>query len=270
MEFRKVLALRGPNIWANFPVLEAWVDLKELKDQPSDNLPGFNDRLMTWLPNLVEHRCSIGERGGFFQRLGGHLPGPHPRTRHAGAAIAGRHAGRASAARARPPKRASTRSPSNTKKKRSAAAPRPWPASCAWRPSTIGRSTSAAEIDEARRSGPRGLPRPEHRGDRRRGQRPRHSRAQRLNSASLVQLGYGAQQRRILAAETDRTSAIAESIAQDKELTRTLLGQLGVPVPAGRPVNDADDAWAAARGDRRCRWSSSRSTATRAAAWPRT
>ena len=28
MEFRKVLALRGPNFWANFPVLEAWVDLK--------------------------------------------------------------------------------------------------------------------------------------------------------------------------------------------------------------------------------------------------
>ena len=31
MEFRKVLALRGPNIWANYPVLEAWVDLQELK-----------------------------------------------------------------------------------------------------------------------------------------------------------------------------------------------------------------------------------------------
>ena len=60
-------------------------------------------------------------------------------------------------------------------------------------------------------------------------------------------MGYGTQQRRILAAETDRTSAIAESIAQDKELTRTLLGQLGVPVPSGRPVNDADDAWEAAR-----------------------
>src|SRR5262249_45452234 len=32
-------------------------------------LPGFNDRLMSWLPSLVEHRCSVGERGGFFQRL---------------------------------------------------------------------------------------------------------------------------------------------------------------------------------------------------------
>src|SRR5262249_30944979 len=49
--------------------LEAWVDLKELKDSPSNILPGFNDRLMAWLPTMIEHRCSIGERGGFFQRL---------------------------------------------------------------------------------------------------------------------------------------------------------------------------------------------------------
>ncbi len=69
MRFRKVLALRGPNYWANFPVLEAWVDLEELKDSPSDELPGFNDRLKSWLPSMIEHRCSVGERGGFFERL---------------------------------------------------------------------------------------------------------------------------------------------------------------------------------------------------------
>ena len=68
MEFRKVLALRGPSIWANFPVLEAWVDLGEL-DKPSNEFPGFNDRLMSWMPTMIEHRCSIGVRGGFFQRL---------------------------------------------------------------------------------------------------------------------------------------------------------------------------------------------------------
>ena len=69
MEIRKVLALRGPNYWANFPVLEAWVDLGELRDSPSDELVGFNERLMSWLPTMIEHRCSIGERGGFFERL---------------------------------------------------------------------------------------------------------------------------------------------------------------------------------------------------------
>src|SRR3954471_10512316 len=69
MEFRKVLSLRGPNIWAKFPVLEAWVDLGALKDSSSDELPGFNERLMAWLPTMIEHRCSVGERGGFFERL---------------------------------------------------------------------------------------------------------------------------------------------------------------------------------------------------------
>ena len=68
----------------------------------------------------------------------------------------------------------------------------------------------------------------------------------RLNADSMVQFGYGAKLRRIQAAETDRTGAIAETIAQDKELTRTLLKAVGVPVPEGRPVTDADDAWAAA------------------------
>lgn len=68
----------------------------------------------------------------------------------------------------------------------------------------------------------------------------------RLTSGSLVQLGWGSRQRRIQAAETDRSSAIAESIAQDKELTKNLLRSAGVPVPAGRPVTDAEDAWKAA------------------------
>jgi len=69
----------------------------------------------------------------------------------------------------------------------------------------------------------------------------------RLTKGSLVQFGWGSRQRRIQAAETSRTSAIAEAIAQDKELTKKLLDAAGVPVPRGRPVADADDAWAAAR-----------------------
>ncbi len=69
----------------------------------------------------------------------------------------------------------------------------------------------------------------------------------RLTEGSLVQFGWGSQQRRIQAAETDRSSAIAESIAQDKDLTKKLLDAAGVPVPQGRPVRDAADAWAAAQ-----------------------
>ena len=69
----------------------------------------------------------------------------------------------------------------------------------------------------------------------------------RLTEGSLVQLGWGSKQRRFQAAEIDATSAIAESIAQDKELTKKLLHAAGVPVPLGRPVINAEDAWAAAQ-----------------------
>jgi cyanophycin synthetase len=68
----------------------------------------------------------------------------------------------------------------------------------------------------------------------------------RLTDGSLVQFGWGSKQRRIQAAECDSTSAIAETIAQDKELTKRLLESAGVPVPKGRPVTDAEDAWVAA------------------------
>jgi cyanophycin synthetase len=69
----------------------------------------------------------------------------------------------------------------------------------------------------------------------------------RLTQGSLVQFGWGSKQRRIQAAETDMSSAIAESIAQDKELTKQLLHAAGVAVPLGRPVTSAEDAWAAAQ-----------------------
>ena len=69
----------------------------------------------------------------------------------------------------------------------------------------------------------------------------------RLTQGSLVQFGWGSKQRRIQAAEIDATSAVAESIAQDKDLTKRLLHAAGVPVPLGRPVESTDDAWAVAQ-----------------------
>jgi cyanophycin synthetase len=69
----------------------------------------------------------------------------------------------------------------------------------------------------------------------------------RLTEGSLVMFGWGSRQRRIQAAEMDCTGAIAESIAQDKELSKKLLDAAGVPVPLGRTVSDPEDAWAAAQ-----------------------
>jgi cyanophycin synthetase len=69
----------------------------------------------------------------------------------------------------------------------------------------------------------------------------------RLTDGSMVQFGWGSRQKRIQAAETSGTSAIAESIAQDKELTKMLLHAAGVPVPNGRVVETVEDAWLAAQ-----------------------
>jgi len=65
----------------------------------------------------------------------------------------------------------------------------------------------------------------------------------RLTEGSLVQFGWGSKQRRIQAAETDNTGAIAEAIAQDKDLTKMLLDAAGVPVPNGYVVSDVESAW---------------------------
>jgi cyanophycin synthetase len=69
----------------------------------------------------------------------------------------------------------------------------------------------------------------------------------RLTEGSLVQFGWGVKQRRIWAAEIDSTSAVSESIAQDKDLCKRLLASAGVPVPGGRPVDSPDEGWAVAQ-----------------------
>ncbi len=69
LHFRRLFYLRGPNIWSRRSCMEVWVDLGKLKDWSSEMIPGFNERYKAWLPGAIEHRCSVGERGGFFQRL---------------------------------------------------------------------------------------------------------------------------------------------------------------------------------------------------------
>ena len=68
----------------------------------------------------------------------------------------------------------------------------------------------------------------------------------RLDKESLVQLGWGSRQERIQKTLTSHTRKIAEWISLDKQLTKNLFEELGIPVPVGRLVTSEDDAWAAA------------------------
>jgi cyanophycin synthetase len=63
----------------------------------------------------------------------------------------------------------------------------------------------------------------------------------RLNDQSLVQLGYGVHQKRIQATTTANTNMIAVDIAGNKHATKTLLGDMGVPVPKGYRIRDEED-----------------------------
>jgi cyanophycin synthetase len=242
IDILRVTHLRGPNIWTYRPVIEAWLDIGELEEFPSNALPGLYERLTTWLPGLIEHRCGVGERGGFLERLrdgtwAGHilehivlelqnLAGMKTgfgktrstadrgiykmafRTRDEVVGRAALHAGRALIMAA------INDTPFDLK-------------------ATIDELTelvdrwclgpSTAHIVDAATE--RRIP------------------SIRLTEGNLVQLGHGACQRRIWTAETDRTSAIGESIASDKDLTKTLLASCGVPVPEGTLVRNAADAW---------------------------
>jgi len=71
MKILKIQALRGPNIWSirRQKLIQMRLDLEELEERPTDKIDGFKERLEDLLPTLIEHRCSEGCRGGFFQRV---------------------------------------------------------------------------------------------------------------------------------------------------------------------------------------------------------
>jgi cyanophycin synthetase len=244
MQLSDFKVLAGPNIWANYPVVEAWVDIGEFQDRPSNTLPGFNSRLMTMVPSMIEHRCSEGRRGGFFERLRhgtymGHILEHVALELHT---LAGVEIGFGRTRETIQPglyrvvidyeheELARQAILSGIEVCLAAVEDRPLDVAaevarlhalsqrCCLGPSTKAIVAAASE---------RNIP------------------VRRLNQASLVLLGHGQHARRVWTAETDRTSAIAESIAADKELTKSLLAEAGIPVPAGRRVISADDAWAA-------------------------
>ena len=67
----------APNYWSRRPVVRMDLVVGAYDDISSCDVPGFNEALMRAMPGLVEHRCSIGERGGFLQRLEQGTYAPH-------------------------------------------------------------------------------------------------------------------------------------------------------------------------------------------------
>ena len=250
LKFLEIIHLNGPNRWTYYPALEALVDIGALEDYPSDIIPGFYDRLTAWLPSLVEHRCSYEERGGFLQRV---REGTWPChiLEHVTLELQNLAGMKGGFGRARETAERGVY----------------WVVVSAWHAEITKQALFAARElilaamgFEARQVdydvqaaiaqlrdmvdslwlGPstacivdaateRNIPA-----------------IRLLSKGNLVQLGYGSNSRHIWTAETDRTSAIAENISRDKELTKSLLRACGIPVPEGRITHSPEDAWQAA------------------------
>ncbi len=249
IEILSVKHLRGPNMWTYHPVIEVWLDIGDLEDYPSNLIPGFYDRLVKALPSLVEHRCSYGETGGFLKRveegtwpahilehltlelqnLAG-IPGGFGKARDGDRR--GVYKVMVSAINEEV-----TLTALKYARELYLALVQDNKDCVALVQNIIGElrdlgddlllGPSTACIVNAAEE--RGIP------------------SIRLSEGNLVQLGYGAKQRRIWTAETDQTSAIAETISRDKHLTKSLLRSAGVPTPEGRTVTSPDDAWDAAQ-----------------------
>lgn len=239
-----MMFLRGPNIWAYRPVIEAWVDIGELEDFPSNTIPGFYERLSSWLPSLEEHRCSVGERGGFLQRLRqGTWPAhilEHVTLELQNLAGMPGGLGRARETPVRGVYKVIVRAWHEPVTKAALYAARDLVmAAIEDRPFDVqGAIEQLREMTDSLRLGPSTACIVDAADD-------RDIPTIRLSEDNLVQLGYGASQRRIWTAETDHTSAIAESISSDKDLTKRLLSACGVPVPEGQLVETAQEAWEA-------------------------
>ena len=238
--------LRGPNFWTYRSAVEAWLDIGELEKFPSNTIPGFVDRLIEWLPSLQQHHCSVGEVGGFVWRL---RDGTWPAhiIEHvaielqtlAGMQVSFGKARETSTSgvykvvfRARQEEIGLESLVDARNLVMAAINNKPFDAKATVKKLKdmvdrlcLGPST-ACIVDAATE---RRIP------------------SIRLTTGNLVQLGYGSRQRRIWTAETDKTSAIAEHISSDKDLTKRLLTQCGVPVPKGRTVTTAEEAWSVAQ-----------------------
>ncbi len=238
MKIVEIKVLKGPNYWSirRPKLIQMLLDLEEMEEKPTHHIHGFRERLEALFPSLIEHRCSVGERGGFFQRVEegtwmGHviehialelqtLAGMETgfgRTRGTGSKDgeyyvvfsymeedAGVYAAKASV---RIAQALADGTPYNLEadiqRLREIR-----------EDTRLGPSTGCIVEEAARRNIP----------------------FIRLNKQSLVQLGYGVHQKRIRATIASTTSNIAVDIACDKEETKMLLEAAEIPVPRGTVI----------------------------------
>jgi cyanophycin synthetase len=236
MRVLSVRPIHGPNVYHHKPVLVMKLDLEEFTDKMSSEIPGFNERLIAALPGISEHHCSPGCPGGFIQRLDRGTYFAHiiehialELSEHAGIPV---YYGKSVYAGQRGVYNVVTRFKSEA--------------------GMTVLLEGAVEIAEKIALGEEELHIPELIAYAKR-QMNRHELGpstksiieaavkrdipwRRIGEESLIQLGYGKNLRRVQASVTDRTSLIAADIVKDKDMTKRILADAGIPTPRSKVV----------------------------------
>lgn len=242
MKILDIKVMNGPNYWSvkRHKLIVMVLDIEELEQRPTNLIDGFSARLQAMFPSMQGHRCSKEYEGGFFERVEegtwmGHV------IEHIALEIqtlAGMDVGFGRT------RETSTSGIYNVV--------------FTYMEAKVGRYAAEASVDIAQAlidSTPIDLPAiiqklREMREVERLGPSTgsivdeavkRKIPFIRLNRHSLVQLGYGINQRRIQATVASTTSNIAVEIACDKEDTKNLLEAAQIPVPKGIIVYDEED-----------------------------
>lgn len=248
MQILEIKVLKGPNYWSvrRNKLIQMKLDLEELEQRPTNTIPGFRERLEKMMPSLYEHRCSENKPGGFFERVEegtwmGHV------IEHLALelqTLAGMDTGFGRTRTAEGEKEGVyyvvfSYMEEDAGVYAAKACVRIAQAMIDGTDYDLAQDIQEMrEIREDTRLGPstgciveeaakRGIP------------------YIRLNKQSLVQLGYGVNQKRIRATIASTTSNIAVDIACNKEETKLLLEAAEIPVPKGtviRTEENLDDA----------------------------
>lgn len=233
-------ALRGPNYFHRKPVILLKVDIEDLEQKPTDLVSGFKDNLEEMIPTMIEHTCSPGVRGGFFERIergtwAGHVAehialelqnlighnityGKTLTLKEKGNyLIAYRYLNEAVGLRAGEMAIELTNNLFNGKT--TLIEPYLEELNNIKYETQLGPSTRSIVVEAEKR----GIP---------------HLR---LNEHSYVQLGTGIFQRRIEATIMDSTSSLAVEIAGNKDRTKNILRESNIPVAEGVIVSKEED-----------------------------
>lgn len=239
-------ALRGPNYYSRYPAIFMRLDIGELEETPSDLVPGIVERTSTLLPTLQEHRCSVGRPGGFLERLARGTWAGHV-VEHVAIELQnliGFSVGYGKTVDSYDPGIYNVVYRYRDEACGLAAGieavdlvERLFAGEAIDMPAIIDRlrtvrdahmlgPSTAAIVNAANQ---RGIP---------------HTRLSEENS--YIQFGHGHRQQRIQATVTGHTDLIGYGIADDKEWTKQVLGDAGIPVPLGRVCHAFDEALDAA------------------------